>query len=572
MAVEPMAVNLEKLGITPDIMQDLALITSDPMLFCRVVLRIQDKMGRITPLAFNRAQMRLYQEYMRQRQEGRPVRIIILKARQMGFSTAVEGIFYWHTTNTENINTMLIAHKADASTAIFNKNKFFYDNEIPILQPMRKASNAKELLFENPTVIPTEKRLNPGLRSKIIIETAMNKEAGRSLTIHNLHVSELAFWPYTETMVSLMQAVPNEPGTSVIVESTANGIGGDFYEMWQQAVRGESTFVPLFFPWWQHQAYQMPVGRDFVADYEEKELKRLYGLRDEQLMWRRWCLANNCGGDIDIFHQEYPSSPEEAFIASGRPVFDVGALESALRQAADPPPERIGRVMDIDGRAQFQRLHNGFLKVWRWPEDGKEYVAGIDVALGKNSGDFSVIQVIERISGLQVAEWHGHIDPDLLGDEAALLGKFYNLAWLIPEANNMGAATVQRLRALHYPRLYRRMTINKITNKRTVDYGFTTTAQSKPLAIASLSAVIRENACRIQSPNALRECMTYVIGDDGRSTNAQNGCYDDRVMALAMAFQGRNERPWENLPDINPGDVNEEILQIYGVLNAITGY
>lgn len=563
---------LEKLGLNRDIVLNLAWVTSDPMLFCRTILKIQDKMGRIAPLSFNDAQMELYREYMKQRKEARPVRIIILKARQMGFSTAVEGMFYWHTTNNENINTMLIAHKADASTAIFNKNKLFYDNEIPILQPMRKASNAKELIFENPTIIATEKRKNPGLRSKIIIETAMNKDAGRSLTIHNLHVSELAFWPYPETMVSLMQAVPNEPGTAVIVESTANGIGGDFYEMWQQAVRGENGFAPLFFPWWKHKAYKMPVGRDFEPDYEEKELKRLYGLSNEQLVWRRWCLANNCGGNIDIFHQEYPSSPEEAFISSGRPVFDIGALENALRDAENPPPANIGRVMEVDGRATFQRMHNGFLKIWCFPEPGKEYVAGIDVALGKSGSDFSVIQMLDRASGEQVAEWHGHIDPDLLGDEAALLGRFYNLAWLIPEANSMGAATVQRLRNLHYPRLYRRMTINKVTNKRTVDYGFNTNSRSKPLAIASLATVIRENAKRIHSPSAIRECMTYVIGDDGKTANAQSGCFDDRVIALALACQGRNEQPWENMTYTNNADEEAEMLRIYGGLNAITGY
>lgn len=559
------------MGITQDILQDLAVVTSDPFLFCRIVLKIQDKMGRVVPLDFNAAQLRLYQEYMKQRQAGQPVRIIILKARQMGFSTAVEGMFYWHTTTNENINTMLIAHKADASTAIFNKNKLFYENELPILQPMRKASNAKELIFENPTIAAREKQLNPGLRSKIIIETALNKEAGRGLTIHNLHVSELAFWPYPETMISLMQAVPNEPGTAVVVESTANGIGGDFYEMWQAAVRGESGFTPLFFPWWQHKAYRMPVGKDFAPDFEEQELKRLYNLDDEQLVWRRWCIANNCGGSLDTFHQEYPSSAEEAFIASGRPVFDVGALETALRQAADPPENHIGRVLEIGGFAKFQRMHKGFLKIWKFPEDGKDYIIGIDVALGKSSGDYSVMQVIERVSGEQVAEWHGHIDPDLLGDEAALLGRFYNGAWLIPESNNMGAATVQRLRAIHYPRIYRRMTINKITNRRTVDYGWYTTAQSKPLAIAALGTVIREGAERIHSPNAIRECMTYVIGDDGRSTNAQSGCYDDRVMSLALAYQGRNERPWENAPDFKGPDIEGALLREYG-LNGVTGY
>ncbi|MEG1998062.1 MAG: hypothetical protein RR051_06430, partial [Clostridiales bacterium] len=429
---------------------------------------------------------------------------------------------------------MIIAHKADASTAIFNKNKLFYDLSPFFLQPLRKASNAKELLFENPSVRQKEKREKPGLRSKIVIETAMNKEAGRSSTIHNLHISELAFWPHpAETMTSVMQTVPNEPGTCVIIESTANGVGGLFYEEWQKAGRGESPFVPLFFPWYEMREYTMPVPEDFAAADDERALQEKYHLTGGQLAWRRWCIQANCHGDLDLFHQEYPASPHEAFIASGRPVFDTKAIDEAMGLAK--PPQTQGRVVAEGGFAIFRRQYKGYCSLWAEPQDGEDYTLGIDVAKGLENGDYSVISVVHNRTLQQVAEWHGHIAPDLLGEEANLLGRYYNLALIVPEANNHGISTIDTLRRLHYPRLFRRRTVNKASNKVTDEYGFNTNAKTKPIIINDLGAYLRQGAGRVSSIEALRECLTYIYDAEGK-TNAQNGCYDDRVIALALAL------------------------------------
>ncbi|MCR4963295.1 MAG: hypothetical protein K6B40_05380 [Firmicutes bacterium] len=214
--------------------EDIKRIINDPLLFCAKTLKIQNKYGELAPFVFNDAQKRLYAEIQRQRQAGQPVRIIILKARQMGFSTAVAGLFYHATVTRPNVHSMVVAHKADASANIFNKTKLFYEESPAFLRPLRKAANSRELIFENPRA--KERSQRPGLRSRITIETALNKEAGRSATIHNLHISELAFWPYAaETMTSLLQAVPYHRQTMVIIESTANGLGGAFFEQWQRA-------------------------------------------------------------------------------------------------------------------------------------------------------------------------------------------------------------------------------------------------------------------------------------------------------------------------------------------------
>lgn len=528
-------------GMTDEANEQVYEMLYDPYIYIQAFLKIQDKLGRLTDLVFNDTQKKLLEAIQRQEEAGKPVRLIILKARQMGISTAVAGLFYHKTTSQQNVNSMIVAHKADASTAIFDKCKMFYDNLAPMLQPLRKASNAKELLFENPSPNPKTKREMPGLRSKIEIETAVNKDAGRSKTIHNLHISELAFWPYPgETLASLMQAVPNQPGTTVIIESTANGVGNVFYTEVKKAQRGESVFELLFFPWYEEKEYTMPVPDDFIADDEEKELKELYNLTDGQIVWRRWCISANCQGSVDIFHQEYPSTPDEAFIASGRPVFNTNELDRALTLCNEPVKQ--GRIVQDGNIAIFKTLNRGYLKIWEMPKDGEDYVIGADVAAGTVGGDYSCAEVINARTKEQVAEWHGHIEPDLFGEELALLGYFYNTAYIVPEANSFGVGTIKAMRSKrHYPKIHRRRTLNKDTNKVTHDYGFYTSSATKELLITGLSAYLREGANRVHSRDAISECLTYARDDKGHA-NAQSGCFDDRVISLALAVYGADNR------------------------------
>ncbi|MEG1538184.1 MAG: hypothetical protein RR387_07885, partial [Clostridiales bacterium] len=420
--------------------------------------------------------------------------------------------------------------------------KLFYEESPPFLRPLKKAANSRELIFENPCSKEREKAIKPGLRSKITIETALNKEAGRSATIHNLHISELAFWPYPiETMTSLLQAVPFHRQTMVIIESTANGIGGAFYEQWQRAVNGDGVFVPLFFPWYENPEYRMKPAPDFWPDAEEEELQQLYGLDEPQLMWRRWCISANCGGDEDVFHQEYPLTAQEAFISSGRPVFDSRALAAALAVARTPV--LTGNIVEGNGRVEAVVQQGGYLKIWQQPEEGREYVIGIDTAAGKEGGDYAVMEVLERRTLIQAAEWHGHIDPDLLGAQAANLGRYYNLARLVPEANNHGIATVNALKRLRYPRLYRRRTINRYNDRMMQEYGFLTTGRTKPLMISALAGYIREDAGRLLGQETIGECLTYLYDESG-AANAREGCHDDRVMALALAVYVIMEQPY----------------------------
>ena len=255
----------------------------------------------------------------------------------------------------------------------------------------------------------------------------------------------------------------------------------------------------------------------------ERELQAVNQLSEAQLRWRRWCLAANCGGDENVFAQEYPASPEEAFLTSGRPVFNMRALAAAY---ADAPEARRGRVAEQNGQPIFVEGEGNYLYLYQEPEPGRDYVIGIDVAAGYRGGDYSAMAVLDKESLCLMAMWHGHIEPELLGEEAELLGRYYARALLAPEANNHGIAVLNTLRRVHYGHVQRRAN---------GEMGFLTTAKSKAELVAKLASYIRSGATRIRDKGTLKECMTYIYDEKGH-TNAQAGQHDDRVMALGLAL------------------------------------
>ena len=492
------------------------------------LLQIRTKTGQLKTLKLNAMQRKIDATIEQLRAEEKPVRIIILKYRQGGASTYTEGRIFHSTSMTKLTNSLIVAHEDDASTNLFNMSKLFYDELPTELKPMKKASNAKEVVFENPTLDPEEKRLNPGLRSRIKIATANNLGAGRSATIHNLHASEVAFWRDGKTiMLGLMQAVPNTPNTMVILESTANGVGGYFYDEWQRAKNGDTDFVALFFAWFEEPAYEMDVPANFEPTNDERELmKRFPQITYRKLVWRRWCIKNNCGGDVDQFKQEYPSDDIEAFMVSGRPRFDIPTLREYLDQCVDG---KRGYLERVNGRIQFIADPNGYLEVWGMPK--RDHYIGADVSKGLSTGDASAGPVWDDNYNLN-ALWHGRIDPDLFAEQLEMLGYWYNEALLAVEENNHGLTVLNKLKQ-GYSNLYYRTSHNKLTDEVKKELGWWTSEQSKKLAIDNLARLIREKRLGIKSRKFIEECMTYIREDNG-STNAQAGSHDDIVMAAAI--------------------------------------
>lgn len=545
-------------------------VHDDSVFYMNNFLKIRTKEGDLVKFKLNPMQEkseRLIQEL--QVSKGKPVRVIWLKARQHGISTYCEGKIFHATANNSFRNAMIIAHEDKATQNLFSMSKLFHEELPSILRPMKKYSNEQALTFENPTNNEEEKYNNPGLRSKITVATAKNVQTARSNTIHYLHASEVAFWDNPEIlMTGLMQCIPDNANTTVFIESTANGVGGYFYNLWKKAERGENDFLPIFLGWHENPDYSRPFSSEYekkafidsvmTPTYDDKGeqvktdeqvLLEQFNLSWEQLNWRKWCIANKLNGDIDKFHQEYPATPDEAFIASGRPVFSTNSLKKYMDNIKQPI--KIGYLVDEKNQIKFTDDDKGYIKIWRLPIDGKFYCLGGDVAEGLVTGDYSCAVILDEDFRL-CASWHGHVDPDVFGDECVKLAKFYNEAYVGIESNNNGSSTLRAIVRKEYWNLYYQKTYSKIADTVTQKIGWNTNIRTKPLMINSLASYVRETWLELPWDTLISECFTYVKGDDGVTTNAQSGCHDDTVMALAIALQllleGRDENYAPEIP------------------------
>lgn len=559
---------------------------NDRIWFMKNMLKIRNKDSQLVPFVPNSAQMKFNAIIDEDTKNGKPKRYIILKARQLGMSTFTEGYIYHDTSTREYVNSLIIAHEEKATMNLFSMSKLFYDECPLVIRPLKKYSNGKELAFENPTTNDEEKLLNPGLRSKITIATAGTTDTGRSGTYHNIHVSEIAFFPNAKnTMTALMQCVPNSPNTFVCLESTANGVGGYFYDMWNDAVAGKNDFTPVFFPWFETDEYSidfadedgkqqfidevnamLPTADGKMVHTDEWYLKEQFNLTYEQLNWRKWCIANNCGGDLDMFKQEYPSTPEEAFVASGRPRFDLKAVKEYEINAA--LPKYTGDLIKKGKEYTLVEHEKGNLKIWLPPEKEKTYCIGVDVAEGLVTGDYSVAIVMDENLDI-CAKWRGHIDPDLFGDELIKLCYYYNEAYLAIENNNHGLTTLKSVANQEYYNLFYTKGYDRFNDTVTKKLGWSTNRRTKPLAIDRLAEYIREKFLGLWDIEIIQELYSYVIDDKG-ATNAQEGKHDDCVMSLAITLQAFLEGKGEDyMPEVSREEVKKIVQRKFDVPEII---
>lgn len=499
-------------------------------------LKIKTKSGTVVPFRLNDAQRKLYAVAKRQQDAGKPVRLIILKARQLGFSTLTEGLIFHACATRRNVNALIVAHREDATANLFRMSKLFYDELPAPVKPMLRASNAQELVFENPSKLRSEREARPGLRSRIRCATAGGRGIGRSDTLQCVHLSEYAFWPEgadgkASTLAGILQAVPSLPGTMVVIESTANGFE-DFKERWDAAVAGENDFEPVFFAWFENPDYSMPVVPGTEWTPEERDLKAAYQLTDGQLQWRRWCIANNCGGSLDMFRQEYPASPGEAFLHSGTGVFDNEQIVLRLERL----PEPAGRGEFADG--EWKESETGAITLYELPEDGVPYVLGGDTA-GEGSDYFTAI-VIDNVSGRIVAKLRQKYSEPEYVRQICALGRFYNNA-LVAIETNFSTYPVMKLQEMEYPNQYSREREDTYTRQMKKSYGFRTDRQSRPRAIANLVEVFSSHPEWFTDRELLEEMLTFCYNEDHRP-EALAGKHDDLVMGAAITYAVRHQQ------------------------------
>jgi hypothetical protein len=322
-------------------------------------LSIRTKEGRIARLKLNDAQRHLHAALERQRTETGRVRALVLKGRQQGCSTYVEARFFWQVSHRKGVSAYILTHLEDATNHLFGITKRFFAYCPPPMRPSHKASNAKELIFD---------RLDSGFR----VGTAGGRGAGRGETIQYFHGSEVAFWPHAETHVAgALQAVPDAPGTEVILESTSAGRQGVFYEMCQAARRGEGEYRFIFIPWFWQREYRKNPPAGFTPTSEEEAYAADHGVELAQLAWRRTKLVEL--GGAYRFRREYPATPEEAFAADNPGALWSRALIEACRVNAVPAMKRIVVGIDPSGGSGRRNAEVG-LVVAGLGADGIAYV------------------------------------------------------------------------------------------------------------------------------------------------------------------------------------------------------
>lgn len=561
---------MDDIKLTKQQLEKIRAIKQDFYKFAKMNLYIKDKFANIVPFVPNEPQRALIDYVLLCIKEKRPVKVIILKARQMGFSTAVEALCYWWTSTNFNINSVIIGNDEKSSLNLYRMFRRYFDNTNILFKPSVRYNTKSDLTFEK----FDENGKQIGLGSAIKIETAKNKSAGRSDTVNFLHASELGAWENGEDLVaSLMQTVPDaevmEKPSMVFLESTAEGRGNYFHKEYVAAVNKKNNYQPLFAPWWILDTYERDATFEDLgqlSDYEKflvelmrkghETLGHKFPIKEESIprklaYYRR--KAKDFAATPERLPQEYPSTWEEAFIASGKNVFNPLALQEMEKDATplegvdyykitpleDRPYEEfeLEKVKFEPNETPDDFTYKAPLKIWEKPKPYKEYAIGADVAEGLKGGDFSVATVVDISTMAVVARWRGHCDPDKFGEILGALGTYYNYALIGVEVNNHGLTTVQKLRDTFYTNLYKRdRGYDEEWETPTVNLGWKTDMRTKRLMIDDLIKLVRERVIKDRDIVFINEAFSYVRDERGRM-NAEEGAHDDVVMSTAIAYQ-----------------------------------
>lgn len=447
----------------------------DPKFYLENFCKIKGKQPGLIPFILNQAQTDLFNTL------NKSSRVIINKARQIGFSSAATGYLYHMAITTPGINVALIGYNSDLTAELLDKVKTFYRTTPDAMKPQIKYNSRYEITF-------------PVLDSKILVLPS-TENVGRGYTLFAALLTELAFWTSAEEkMLAIENAVPSNG--KIIIESTPNGIGNLYHRMWM----AENDYVKKQYGWWWH--------------YTPEEI---------EVIRRRI-------NDPMRFAQEY----ELEFLATGRPVFSpllVKKLRNGVLKIGDTVKTQNGKDYIVKGE------DDGTI-VYFPPVPGRKYVLGADVAEGVTGGDYSVFVIFDRESGDEVAIWRGYLSADRFGGLLDKWGRLYNNALAVVEVNNHGLTTLTTLRNQKYPQIYFRPTkFDQMGTSYSDRIGWKTTKITKPLMIDDLGETLREGSLKIHSLTTLDEMLTFVFDDDGNMVT-QWGFHDDCILATAIAFQG----------------------------------
>jgi hypothetical protein len=414
--------------------------------------------------------------------------VVVLKARQVGFSTLIATYCFWLTFFYPDRAVIMISKTERESAKLLQKSKYgyrFLPEWMKLRGPMRIENTQSKMNWSNES----------GIES---LPSA--SDPGRGESVFLVVVDEIGFLPNSEEAYAAIEPIA-DVGGRIIFLGTANGEGNLLHTLWIGAEMGVNRYAHIFFPW--------SAGDRDMAWYEAKKAEL-----------PPWQLA-----------QEYPSNPEEAFLRSGNPVFDV----DALRAIVPKEPRVRGYLWTPADRPRELVPDGGALAVWEFPNKNHVYVIGADVAEGLEHGDYSCCFVVDASTRETVAMYHARVDADLFGtDILGELGEWYNTALIGVESNNHGLTTLKALQGAKYRNIYRQHRHLQRFEPKTEMLGWRTTVSSKALAIDELNREIRQGELTLPDEQTIGELKTFVRDGNGRMHGSP---FDDRVMALAITAQ-----------------------------------
>lgn len=472
------------------------------------------------------------------------ISLLVLKGRQQGFTTLVTAYQLSCSILNRNFQGYTLADKSDNAEAIFqNKAKFPYGQLPEALKPTEKFNNRKQLLFEK-------------INSSWAVDTA-TKDVGRSRTVNFFHGSECAFW---KDGIAPIQAALGEAFTRnciKIYESTANGYN-DYQQMWDSGVH-----INCFYEWWRTKEYRInfpseDTKREFLDAIDKKSgwiWERLRWLKDEikleseQLYW--YYNKYDKYIDKDLIKQEYPCSPREAFLLSGKTVFDTEKLLARQLQIKNRKPLKVGYFrFDYDGlkitNIQWVNDRNGYIRIYQLPNTPQvtKYCIGGDTA-GEGSDSFTA-HVLDAKTGIQVAVMEHQFDSDQYARQMYCLGKYYKDALIGIEAN-FDSYPIKELQRLGYQNQYVREVADTYTGKKEKRFGFRTTRITRPTIISRLVEIVRDETDTLNDYDTIEELLTIIKNEQGK-VEAPEGLHDDHMMGLAIAHEVRLQVVFPNNP------------------------
>ena len=536
-----------------------------PAEFIHDCLWIIDKTGSAVPFVLNSTQRKILAIILSLRSRGMPPRLIVLKARQVGVSTLIEALIFWACMCNENRSALVIAHKLPSARVLFRMGRAFHRYLPKHLRQKKRIDNASEIEFDS------------GSREQVEVQGDP-----RGYAAQDVHLSEFAMYDQAaDTLVAVMQTLPRIVESLGVIESTARGVGNKFHQVWQRAAGlamdsetpdDERGWTPIFIPWFEHEEYRIDLnGTQLRPSADEMRLMAQHKLAPEQIKWRRWCINVNLDGDEEKFAQEYPSTAEEAFALSGRPVFDSRSVvhyteELAKAAKANLLPQRLEIESDPPGIGEVKLIpyDRGRLRIYAEPKDRHTYIVGADPSEGDPGSDPSPLAVLDEMTLNLVAVWYGKAPPDVLACHAVDLARHYREALIINEANNHGILFHETVRQLGYPLLYyRKVSEDSVAGEVTEKPGYLSTVRNRQHLFNTLRKFVRLRMGKLPDPNFVRQLQTLVYVDE--KAQAQAGAEKDLLVAFAlclMAHRGTMENPLEPFPEATVRSVAEEVALI----------